>query len=108
MDNIENKIYRKMLLWNGIDLIAHMAFLICGGLFREMESLVHFVGSFHSLALVLDLFYLVYYTVIVSNEYNKKFMVLYKNNNKKISSGICFFFTVLFIVFFLSLGKNNS
>ena len=101
MDNIENKIYRKMLLWNGIDLIAHMAFLICGGLFREMESLVHFVGSFHSLALVLDLFYLVYYTVIVSNEYNKKFMVFYNNNNKKISTGICFFFTVLFIVFLI-------
>lgn len=101
MDNFENKIFRKMLFWNGVDLIAHMSFLICGALFRENYLLVHFSAVWHSIALVLDLFYLVYYTVIISNEYNKKFMTFFKKNLKKINLFFSIFFVFLIILFLL-------
>ena len=101
MENIENKIFIKLLFWNGVDLIAHMSFLIVGGIFKDNPNLVHYVGAFHSLALVLDLFYLVFYTVVVSNEYNKDFLIFYKKNEKMIPKIIFIFFTLLFVAFLI-------
>ena len=105
MENFENKLFRKMLLWNGIDLIAHMAFLIVGGLFRGNDYLIHVVAGCHSMALVACMYYLIYYTIIISNEYNKKIITSFKNNLKKINIISLLMFIVLGI-FFLILPIN--
>ena len=99
LETYENKLYKMMLLWNGIDLITHLLFLIFGGLKRE-GFILKFISAFHCISLLLCMFFLSFYMIYVSLERNKKFNIFFNNNKNKIHFIITIFWVLLSILIF--------
>lgn len=97
MDNIENKLYRQMLIWNAFLVLIHFAWLFIGDVFREYPLVIQLTVNIFEDCLILWTFYLSYYFFIVSNEKNEKVLNFYNTNKNKINK-ILYTIVVIYLI----------
>ena len=97
MSNIENKIYRQLLLWTGLVLLSSLIYQILVLITTDV-SIFKIVTKIYYGTLDSWVFMLMFYILVVSNEKREK---LYAFFNKK----ICFIY-VYITIFFINLIDN--
>ena len=100
MDTYENRLYKMLLLFNGLDLVMHLLFLIIGGL-RLNGFILTTVSALHCVCLLLCMFFVCFYMIFVSLEKNKPFEGFFNKNKKKIHLYIGIFWIIFSIISFI-------
>lgn len=96
--NIENRIYRKLLIINLLILIDYIIFLLIVVLRRDWMSLI--VSLFKLYYVVCDIWYflLSYYIIVITNENRENLFNFYTKNEKKINTFILLFIALVAII----------
>ena len=108
MDNVENRIYKKLLFINLGIIMIHLVWLIAGALIEE-DLIPLIICNVYYVLLVVWTNYLMKYLLIISNENNEK-VKDYVEKNKKILNYINIGFLVVFsiIEMFLPMERKFS
>ncbi len=96
--NIENKIYRKLIILNLLILVDYLVFLFIVLIRGDWMSLIVFLFKIYYALCDIWYFLLSYYIIVITNENRKKIFNFYTDNEKKINLGIFIFLAVLTIV----------
>ena len=93
MNNLENKIYRQLLLWNFIEVVSHLFLYIFLEQYRSAVPILIFSLRIYSMASVFYLFFLILYLYVVIRENTEEFEIIYLKNKNKYN-----FFVYLFMI----------
>ena len=99
--NIENRIYRKLLVFNLLVLSTYLIFLAVVVLKGEMMSLIINLFKIYYAACDIWYFLLSYYIIVITNENREKVVSFYKKYDKKITIGLYIFSISIAIIQFL-------
>lgn len=100
-ENVENLIYRKLLLWNACDLIFHFAFIITGAYFVTENSYVVYSAKLFLLFYVYYCIYLCCYIIVIAKENDKEFVIKLSKNYKLVKTILTTIITIIAIIVFL-------
>ena len=84
MDNVENRIYKKMLYINAGIIMLHLAWLFVGALVED-NFIPTIICNVYYILLVIWTNYLMKYLLIISNENNEKVKAYAEKNKKKLN-----------------------
>ena len=84
MDNVENRIYKKLLFINLGIIMIHLVWLIAGALIEE-DLIPLIICNIYYVLLVIWTNYLMKYLIIISNENNDKVKNFMDKNRKKLN-----------------------
>lgn len=84
MDNVENRIYKKLLYINAGIIMLHLAWLFVGALVED-NFIPTIICNVYYILLVIWTNYLMKYLLIISNENNEKVKAYAEKNKKKLN-----------------------
>ena len=84
MDNVENRIYKKLLYINAGIIMLHLAWLFIGALVED-NFIPTIICNVYYILLVVWANYLMKYLLIISNENNEKVKAYAEKNKKKLN-----------------------
>ena len=103
MDNIENKIYKHLLIWNGLVLIPFLIYQL--SILNEASTGVfNIINKVYSGTLATWLIIFTFYIIIVTNEHRKKW---YSFFNKKSTFRWFYVFIIIFNIVMNLLPIND-
>lgn len=100
--NVDNLIYKKILLWNAADLIFHFAFILTGAYYKVDNTIVIYSAKLFLTFYTLFINYLCIYIIVVCNQNDKKSTTLIENKYKLIKNIISLIHLFIFIILMIS------
>ena len=94
-DNVENKIYRQLLVWNFFLVFSCLCYFLIIPIFKDNRALASFICNIYQSTSVIWTYFILYYTFVISYSSNKKITNLLVDKNKIISN--CIIFGILII-----------
>ncbi len=98
ISNLETKLYKRLLIFNGIYLFVHLFWLLLGDRYLYHDYLLSIASNFHFVVIIIWLYYFTFYTFLLSYESNESFKNYYFKNKKSINIFLGLFVIIICII----------